>query len=260
MMDKLKKTVIQYAILFYDTCSIIFPNTPYLLFPELFITLLIVYSLYLVPGLPKIQGFSYPAYVCIGLSIAGAGYTSWRSMIFLMDDLKKTKILEEVLLAPVPVLLLVLVWIMVTSIVGILTGLLTILLSKSITYLNPSIKIILPFFLITCFLSSLALIAWLFLSKQKIKLLTIFILPLILILSGVFYPYESTKGIGEIILWLDPIFQGKACLSHLLLKTPNSTGALISIGILFPVTIGVWAFLIDLARKGTLFSSFLTKE
>ncbi len=250
MIEGMKRLLFQAWAHAGDTWSILKGNLASSVLPEIIIGSTIIYLLSLVPGLPKLEGFTYIEFAGIGISVGVACFSAYRTVILLLDQMWERGILGEVLGAPVGTWLPVLVWLFSGAFAGTLAGTFMMLVPGRAAGLSPVFLGMVPIFLVSSFFSAIGVVSWVFLGETWRKWLTRYVLPFIIILSGIFFPFEQAGPFGQVLLLVDPVFHGACFLKETFKNSGNPFGALFSLGVLLPLTTGSWFFALDLSRRG----------
>ncbi len=213
----------------------------------------LIFGAFLGSRIGEVQGVSYILFVVPGLVMLSVVTNSYMNTSFTMFMSKFfARTIDEILVSPTPPWLLVAGYIAGGVVRGVVIGALVLLVSLFFTHLVVhSFWIILLFLILTSVVFSLAgLVNGVYAkSIDGINLVPTFVLTPLVYLGGVFYSTESLPSFWGTVTKFDPIFYIINGFRYGFLGT-SDVPILLSVGILVALAVVFLAFNIYLIRTG----------
>jgi len=195
----------------------------------------LVFGAFLGSKIGDVQGVPYVLFVVPGLVMLAVITNSYANTSFVMFSAKFFgRNIDEVLVSPTPTWVLVAGYVAGGVIRGVLIGIIVLLVSLFFTHLTiHSLFVIFAFLILTSIVFALAgLVNGVYAkSIDGINIVPTFVLTPLVYLGGVFYSTESLPGIWGTITKFDPIFYVINGFRHGFLGT-SDVSLLVSFGVL----------------------------
>jgi ABC-2 type transport system permease protein len=156
----------------------------------------------------KMSGFSYMAYIAPGLIMMSIIQNSYSNVVSSFFGAKFARHVEEILVSPLPLSLLLLGYMAGGMVRGLLTGALVTLVALFFTHLEPAEPlVIVSVAILTSAIFSLAGFTNAIFAKKfdDISIVPTFVLTPLTYLSGVFYPIALLPPFWRDLSQIDPI-------------------------------------------------------
>jgi len=239
-------------------------RTPFTLFPSTFFFLLLVTAAYEIggclafrDGAEPVAGLAPAAFLVGVLAVAAAALASFLAAIRLLEDLRRTGLLIEVLAAPLAGWAAALAWLLPATLAGLVSGVAVLLMAAGYGAAPWGVLHLLPLLSAAALFAALGLLLWSFLSAAWLEAVKLYLLPL-LVLFAVVFPWGG-KGVGSLAL-VNPLHHASRALHVLMLDVAGqealladergSLALVVSVAAAVALPAGAWLLALGLNHLG----------